>query len=384
MVTGIPRLLQPREVSIKPHSLVRLRFLGGKSAAIICGEDSLRKSGGLEKIETYLQSAKMKATVIDGIADGTAEHRLQDVAESLREHGPDWIIACGGGSVLDTAKLAWSLYEHPGLKILDLIRPFSVPGLRSKARFIAIPTTSGTGSEASIVATTNIRTTTEDGTAERKVPIVSDEFLPDLVILDPSLTLQLPAELTAYTAQDAFTHAVESYCSTIHNSLSDGYATQAARMIVEHLPIAISEPDDLRAREMLQYAAMLAGTAQNMTSVGASHALAHAIGVEGRLAHGVANAIFLPSVLRYNAQTSPRPLQFANLVGFHTVDELADWVSTTTESAGVPTRWSQALNTDLTVDPERIVGLALGDVCLRTNPRRLAAPELMTILDNTR
>jgi alcohol dehydrogenase class IV len=312
--------------------------------------------------------------VLSGISGDPTTGSVRQTADRLSEINPDWIIACGGGAVIDLAKLAWAVYEHPDFDLTGRPRAFSLPGLRSKARLSIIPTTSGTGSEASIVAVVT------DGEGKRKIPIVSDELLPDLVILDPSLTTTLSSAVTAYTAMDAFTHAVESYCSTINNRLADNYSVPAAKSIVRHLSTAISDPENLDAREELQYAAMFAGMAQNMTSVGATHALSHAVGAAGGVAHGMGNAIFLRGVLSFNAEESPKPSVFANEIGFSSLDGMVDWISEILQQAGLPETLGGAATDGVDLNVEEVAQAALGDICLRTNPRKMGEQDLLDLL----
>ena len=320
----------------------------------------------------------MGLQVIDGVSGDPTFEKVKEVADIMAAASPDWIIACGGGAVIDCAKLAWALYEHPDLDMTAISRPFTLPSLRTKARFAAIPTTSGTGSEVSNVAVVT------DETLGRKIPIVSNHFLPDLAILDPSLTAGLPKHLTLHAALDAFTHAAEAYCSTIRNQLAASYAIMAANLIVNHTAQAVSEPDDLDARERLQYGAMFGGIAQSMVSVGASHALSHSLGAIGGVSHGLSNAIFLPPVLHHNAETSPLPAEFASELGFNSLNDLTKWISTLLEAAGVNLSWSEAVTSGRTVDLEEVARAAMEDVCIRTNPRRMTHSDLLNILEVTR
>ena len=350
----------------------------GRSAVVLSGVNSLDTSGGTDKIESHLKTANFEVHRINGISGDPTPASVRQVADGLTDAGPDWIIACGGGSVLDCAKLSWALYEHPDLELTEYSTPYTLPSLRSKARFVAIPTTAGSGSEASVAAVLN------DEAQRRRLPIVSEEFIPDLVILDPGLTTSLSRGVTVYTAIDAFTHAIEAYCSTMNNELTNGYALMAGRMIVENLQTAVDEPENLDARERLQYAALYGGIAQNMASVGAAHALSHALGATTRLPHGLGNAIVLPGVLRLNSETSPRPAGFADAVGLSTLDQLLEWLSQVSESASLSLNWGERLDPDAGIEPGRIAEIALEDVCLRTNPRKLALEDLSAILENTR
>ena len=375
MLSMLPRLMLPIETTIKRGSLVRLRFLKGDTAVILSGKTSLKSSGGLDKIKSHLDAAGINAHSICGVSGDPTIQSVLQIAKEMSSVEPDWIVACGGGAVIDSAKLAWVTYENPSLEITDFASPYTLPELRSKARLVAIPTTAGTGSEASVVAVVT------DMESKTRIPIVSEQFLPDLVILDPTLTTNLSPETTVYPAMDALTHAVESYCSTISNHLTSAYCAMAGRMIVDNIPLVLANPDNLEARERLLYAAMFSGIAQNMTSVGASHALSHAIGAHTGLSHGLGNAIFLPLVLRHNADTSQRPLEFTREMGFSSLDQLLKWQATIMESAKLPTSWGQALEPDVTIDLEEIANTACNDVCMKTNPRKMDLKDVLGILE---
>ena len=378
MQSMLPRLLQPPEIAIKRGSIINLRFLTGRSAVVLSGMSSLKASGSMDKIETYLKSANMEVNWIKGLSGEPTVSRVRETAAQISKLEPDWIVACGGGSVLDHSKLAWALYEHQGLELVDYSTPYTLPALRTKCRFVTIPTTSGSGSEVSVVGVVN------DEDRPRKIPIVSRDFIPDIAILDPLLTAGLPADLTVCTAIDAFTHAIESYCSTAHNQMTDQYALVAGKIIVDNLQAVVENPADLDARERLQIAATMAGIAQNSTSGGASHALAHALGVTTNLNHGHCNAIVLSQVLQANAEFSPRPEMFVREIGLGSLEKISTWISMVAASSHLSLRWGDNLISMEHAKLESIAEIALADVCLRTNPRKMILEELSTILENTK
>lgn len=378
MLQMLPRVIQPHEISIKRGSIIRLKFLSGSRAAVICGHNSLKAGGYLTKIQSLLEEAKLDVKIVSGIGNGLRVNQVEQVAEILATYQPDLIIACGGGAVIDCAKLARVLAERPDFKIADITKPFSITPFESQSQVIAIPTTSGTGSE---VSSTSIVT---DEYLHKKIPIVSHELMPDTVILDPTLTVNLPPAVTAYSALDAFTHAFESFCSKISNPYTDNYAAMAGRLIFNNLPLAINQPDELGAREKLQYAAMLAGTAQNVASVGAVHALSHSVEAETGLPHGLGCALFLPMIAMLNAETSLKPTQFAIEIGLASTEELGYWVSKTLDSAGLPLNWGNESANVKRVDIAAVTQRTLEDICLRTNPRKITSEELTLVLEKTR
>lgn len=320
MLQLLPRLFQPGEMVVKRGSLIRLQYLQGERnrAVLITGKESLKRTGTLTKIEAFLKKAKMDVTLIDGVSGDPTIQVVEEITERLWDLEPDWIIAVGGGAVMDCAKLARVLYENPSLTIHGMIKPFTPTCLDKHCKLALVPTTSGSGSEMSHAA---VVTDTEAG---KKIPIVNEAFLPELVIQDATLTVHMSPELTAYTALDAFTHAVEAYCSRTANLMTNAYCVTAGRMIANNLVTAIAEPRNIDARENLLYASMFAGIAQNLASVGGVHALAHALGVQTGIPHGHANAIFLPKVLTFNSQRSSRPAQFSDETGFGELENLTD------------------------------------------------------------
>jgi alcohol dehydrogenase class IV len=207
---------------------------------------------------------------------------------------PDWVIGLGGGSCLDVAKAAWLLYERPDVDPAN-INPFDVFGLRAKARLVAIPTTSGTGSEATWAV---VLTAPEEG---RKLPLGARELLPDIAIVDPALTGSLPPGLTAETGLDALTHAIEGYTSTWRNDFSDGLCLKAAQLIFAYLPRAFADGGDVEAREHLHNAATIAGLGFGNSMTGLAHAMGHVLGACWHIPHGRAVGLCLPYTIEYVA-----------------------------------------------------------------------------------
>jgi len=380
MLQLLPRLFQPGELVIKRGSLIRLQYLEGKRASLIIGSQSLKQSGNLAKIQTFLSKARIETAVIEGISGDPTMEMVQATAEKLLAQQPDWVIAVGGGTVMDLAKLARTLYINPGLRIPDIVKPFSAPVLDTKVKLALIPTTTGTGSEVSHAAVV------KDSETRQKIPIVSNGFLPELVILDAALTMNLPPAVTVYTGLDALTHAVEAYCSKIANPLTDAYAVMAGKLIVQNLPLALAESPGMNARENLQYAAMFAGISQDLASVGAIHALAHALGAQTGLAHGHTNAIFFAPVLNFNAGGSPRPNQLAAEIGFRNLEEFLDWKDRIMVSVGLAQNWQAAAAavSHTRIKAEDIADAALKDVCMRTNPVKMEKDDIIKIIEQTR
>ncbi|OLT47336.1 bifunctional acetaldehyde-CoA/alcohol dehydrogenase [Gordonia sp. CNJ-863] len=231
----------------------------------------------------------------------------------LQGQRPDLLIAVGGGSVIDAAKAIRLFYEHPETDLAELTLPFLDPRKRiaeypqdpHTLRLVAIPTTAGTGSEVSPAAVLTV--------AGRKETLVDYSLVPDMAIVDPTLTLSMPRTLTVDTGIDALTHALEAVASIFASPYTDAFCVQAARLIFDALPRAYDDPADLAARTDMANAATLAGLAFSNAFVGTNHALAHAVGARFNIAHGRVNGVFLPHTLRYNASV---PTKFMPAPGY--------------------------------------------------------------------
>ena len=279
------------QVVFGESALEHLATLTGQRAFLVTDANLLRL-GLVERVRQALAPTGMEFDCYSQVQpDPTLESVRAGVGQMAR-FAPDWIVALGGGSVIDSAKAMWVLYERPDLEA-ESINPIEPLGLRQKARLVAIPTTTGAGSEATwaIVLT--------DERDQRKLGLGSREVLPDIAILDPELVLELPARLTADTGLDALTHAIEGYTSAFHNDFTDGLCLQAARLVFEYLPRVYQDGHDLDARTHLQNAATVAGLGFGNAMAALAHGLGHAAGAVFHLPHGRAVALFLPYTLEY-------------------------------------------------------------------------------------
>ena len=290
------------------QALSYLERLSGARAAIVT-DANLVRLGMVERIRRALAPTGMEILVIDQVEPDPSLETVRQGAARLCEFAPQWIIALGGGSVMDAAKAMWILYERPDIEP-EAINPIEPLGLRAKARLAAIPTTTGTGSEATwaIVLT--------DHAERRKLGLGSREALPDLAILDPEIVAELPARLTADTGLDALTHAVEGFTSTFHNDFSDGLCLQAAKLVFEHLPVCFRDGADLEARGHLQNAATLAGLGFGNSMAALAHGMGHALGAVFHTPHGRAVSLFLPYTIEYCARDQDTPTRYAPLAHF--------------------------------------------------------------------
>ena len=290
------------------QALSYLEQLSGARAAIVT-DTNLVRLGMVERIRQALAPTGMEILVLDQVEPDPSLETVRQGAARLCEFAPQWIIALGGGSVMDAAKAMWILYERPDIEP-QAINPIERLGLRAKAHLAAIPTTTGTGSEATwaIVLT--------DHAERRKLGLGSREAMPDLAILDPEIVAELPARLTADTGLDALTHAVEGFTSTFHNDFTDGLCLQAARLVFEHLPACVSGSADLEARGHLQNAATLAGLGFGNSMAALAHGMGHALGGVFHTPHGRAVSLFLPYTIEYCVRDQSTPTRYAPLAQF--------------------------------------------------------------------
>ena len=287
-----------------------------RSPQVVFGEDSASFLSSLDiKRAAIITDRNLLRTDIPGLVkkalpEGADSMVLGDVSEEpplsemtthlgrIKEFAPDWFIAVGGGSAMDTAKILFALYERPDLTVYD-ITPLVKLGLRTKSRLVAIPTTSGTGSECTWAAVLTV-----EG-EKRKHELASPEILPDYAILDPAFVVSLPLEQTRNTASDAVAHAVEAYGSTWRNPYSDAMAEKAMELILGRITEVIKNPKDMEARNQVHIGASMAGLAFSNSQIGLVHALGHALGARFKTPHGKAVALFLPHVVAFNYDACP-------------------------------------------------------------------------------
>jgi acetaldehyde dehydrogenase/alcohol dehydrogenase len=276
-----------------------------RSRAVIVTDPTMVKLGLVRKVEDYLAQAGVETAVFSQVEPDPTTETVYRGVELMRRFQPDTIVAFGGGSPIDAAKGMWLFYEHPDIKFEDLAlrfvdirkRAMQFPHLGKKSIFVAIPTTSGTGSEVTAFA---VITDSETGI---KYPLADYELTPDIAILDPELTYSVPRSVTADTGMDVLSHAVEAYVSVLASDYTDALAIQSAKILFKYLPLAYEDPKNQKAREKMHNASCMAGMAFTNAFLGINHSLAHKIGGLFHVPHGRANAILLPHVIRYNAAT---------------------------------------------------------------------------------
>lgn len=286
----------PGTIVFGEGALEHLSTIQGKRAMIVTGGNSMKRFGFIDQTIAILKKNGIESQVFDGVEPNPSVETVEAGAQAMREFNPDWIVAIGGGSAIDAAKIMWAFYEYPELKFSDIIPIGSIPTLRKKARFAAIPSTSGTATEITAFSVIT------DTINHIKYPIVSGEIVPDVAIVDPALPAKMPPHITAHTGMDVMTHSVEAYVSIAANSYTDPLAMESIKLTYKHLKTAFDKGDDMQARYHMHNASTLAGMAFSNVSLGLVHSLAHKIGGEFGITHGLSNAILLPYVIKHNKQ----------------------------------------------------------------------------------
>ena len=366
----------PKELYHGLGSLENLKELKGKKAAFIIGGGSVQKNGVLERAQNYLKEVNIESVVFSGVeADPSIETVIKG-AEFLTQEQPDIIIGLGGCSAIDAAKGMWIYYEYPDSKLEELKELFAVKKLRKKAIMVAIPTTSGTGTEITGLA---VITDREKGT---KYPIVSYELTPDMAIIDGELSASMPENVTANTGLDALSHGVEAYASNISERYSDTLAKSAIELVFKNLLTAVSEGSNLEVRQAMHDASCMAGMSFNNVWLGIVHSMSQQIGGTFGIPHGCGNAILMPNVIRYNSKETDKYTDLAKLIGKSTAEEFAQAVSDLRQSVGVVAslkeygidqkEWEAKIDT--------LTENAMKDPCTLFNPRKPKFEEIKAIL----
>ncbi|UPM52964.1 bifunctional acetaldehyde-CoA/alcohol dehydrogenase [Gottfriedia acidiceleris] len=303
----------PPKIYFEKYSTQYLEVMQGIKKAFIVTDAAMVKLGYVDVIKYHLekQGENIQIEIFSDVEPDPSDLTVYKGAERMRSFEPDTIIAFGGGSAMDAAKGMWLFYEYPEtdlegpkLKFLDIRkRAYKYPHLGRKAKFVAIPTTSGTGSEVTPF------TVITDKAKNVKYPLADYELTPDVAIIDPQFVATVPKSITADTGMDVLTHAIEAYVSVLANDYTDGLAMQAIKMVFTYLPRAYHDGSDLEAREKMHNASAIAGMAFANAFLGINHSLAHKIGAEFHIPHGRANTILMPHVIRYNSQ---KPTKFVS------------------------------------------------------------------------
>jgi alcohol dehydrogenase class IV len=379
------RFTLPRDLYHGKGSLEALKSLKGNKATVVVGGGSMKRFGFLDQVVSNLKEAGMEVQLFEGVEPDPSVETVMRGAAAMRDFGPDWIVSIGGGSPIDAAKAMWAFYEYPETTFEDLCIPFNFPTLRTKAKFCAIPSTSGTATE---VTAFSVITDYDKGI---KYPLADFNITPDVAIVDPDLAETMPKKLTAHTGMDAMTHAIEAYVSTLNSDYTDPLALHAIKMVSEYLIPSFN--GDMDARAKMHNAQCLAGMAFSNALLGIVHSMAHKTGAAytgGHIVHGCANAMYLPKVIKFNAKEAAAAKRYAEIAEFlalkgATTDELVDalinHLNAMNKALDIPSgikNYEGGIIDEIEFMDKlpKVAELAVGDACTGSNPRTIT-PELM-------
>jgi len=395
----------PPKIYFEYGSLQYLAKLKG-SRAVIVTDPLMVKLKYVDKILYHLEKTGMDYRIFSEVESDPSVETVEKGCRLMQEFQPDVIIALGGGSAIDAAKGMWLFYEYPDLdfkklrlKFADIRkRAFRFPELGKKATFVAIPTTSGTGSEVTAFAVIT------DKKQQIKYPLTDYALTPDIAIIDPELVLTVPPAVTADTGMDVLTHAIEAYVSVMASDYTDALAEKAVKMVFTYLPRAYKNGNDKEAREKMHNASCLAGMAFTNAFLGLNHSMAHILGGKFHLPHGRANAILLPYVIKYNAEKPSKFVAFPQYDSYKAPEKYAALArmlglpaSTTEEGVASLIQAIRDLQAELNIpsslqeaginraDFEKAVAemadIAFNDQCTGTNPRMPLVSEIEALYE---
>ncbi|WP_436513006.1 iron-containing alcohol dehydrogenase [Clostridium thermobutyricum] len=366
------RFTLPRDLYHGKGSLEVLKSIKGKKAFVVVGGGSMKRFGFLDKVESYLKEAGIEVEIFEGVEPDPSVETVMKGAEAMRKFQPDWIVAMGGGSPIDAAKAMWIFYEYPDFTFEKAVVPFGLPELRQKAKFIAIPSTSGTATE--VTAFSVITNYTE----KIKYPLADFNLTPDIAIVDPDLAQTMPKKLVAHTGMDALTHGIEAYTASLRSNFSDPLAAKGIKMVVENL--LKSFEGDEKAREEMHDAQCLVGMAFSNALLGIVHSMAHKTGAVFHIPHGCANAIFLPYVIKYNRKNCEdryadiaRMLKLEGNTDSELTDSLINLINEMNTKLEIPHTMKEygIEEEDFKNNLEFISKNAVLDACTGSNPREI-------------
>ncbi len=398
----------PNKIYFEAGSIAYLEKMPDISRALIVTDEGMVKLGYVDKVLYHLRKRNqyVHSEIFSEVEPDPSFATIKKGVALMNEFKPDVIIALGGGSPIDAAKGMWLFYEHPDadiegmkLKFMDIRkRTYKFPKLGEKAKMVAIPTTSGTGSEVTSFAVIT------DKEKNIKYPLADYELTPDVAIVDPDLVMSLPKSVTADTGMDVLTHALEAYVSSMASDYTDGLAEKAAELVFKNLRNAYNDGSNKVAREKMHNASTIAGMAFTNAFLGVSHSMAHKIGAEFHLPHGRINAILLPYVIRYNGVREPSKFVSFPKYEYYIADKKYADISRRmnfpayTDEEGV---WSlihevQKLNEDLNIPKsfkdagidekefmakvDELADRAFSDQCTTANPRLPLVSEIKQML----
>ena len=376
------RFTIPRDLYFGEDAVDHLKSVKGSKALIVIGAERLIKDGTVPKVQANLKEANIETRVFTGVENDPSVATVRKGVEMMNEFNPDLIIGIGGGSPIDAAKAMWIFYEYPEFTFEEAAKPFNLPELRQKAKFIAIPTTSGTATE---VTSFSVITDNETGV---KYPIADYNITPDVAIVDTNLVQTMPKNLVANTGMDALTHAFEAYVSTARNPITDALAMKSIEMIVANLYDSFEGKE--QARKDMHIAQNLAGMAFSNAILGIVHSMAHKTGKIFDVPHGLANAIYLPAVVQFNAKTAMAAYaDIASRLGLEGNNEeelvasLVNLVKDLRNKMGMANSLKEfGISEEMFRENlDAIAETAVADPCTGTNPREISVEEMKKLFE---
>ena len=397
----------PEKIYFEAGSIQYLEKMPDIQRAFIVTDEGMMKLGYVDKILYHLRKRQqyVHSEIFSEVESDPSFETIKKGVEAMKNFNPDVIIALGGGSPIDAAKGMWLFYEHPEadveglkLKFMDIRkRTYKFPKLGTKCKMVAIPTTSGTGSEVTSFAVIT------DKEKNKKYPLADYELTPDVAIVDPDLVMSLPKSVTADTGMDVLTHAIEAYVSNMASDYTDGLAEKAVELVFENLEEAYEHGDNKLAREKMHNASTIAGMAFTNAFLGINHSLAHKIGGEFHLPHGRINAILLPYVIKYNGSKPSKFVSFPKYEYFiadqkyyrlakktglkaDTVEEginsLIEKIQEMNQKLNIPNSFKEAgiEEKEFLAKVDMLADRAFEDQCTTANPRVPLVTELKQIL----
>ena len=397
----------PEKIYFEAGSIEYLEKMPEITKAFIVTDESMVKLGYVDKILYHLRKRNeyVHSEIFSEVEPDPSFETIKRGVARMNSFEPDVIIALGGGSAIDAAKGMWLFYEYPEadvegmkLKFMDIRkRTYKFPKLGIKSKLVAIPTTSGTGSEVTSFAVIS------DKEKNMKYPLADYELTPDVAIIDPDLVMSLPKAITADTGMDVLTHAIEAYVSNMASDYTDGLSEKAVELVFNNLQEAYEHGDNKTAREKMHNASCIAGMAFTNAFLGLNHSIAHKLGGEFHIAHGKANAIILPYVIKYNSQKPTKFVSFPKYEYFIADQKYANLAcrlglpsSSTEEAVNSLIKAIQNLNNNLNepkslqeagIDEKEFLAKlddladkAFSDQCTSANPRVPLIPEIKQIL----
>jgi len=375
------RFTIPRDIYFGEDALSYLKTIKGKKAFIVIGSERLVKDGTIPKIVGYLKETGIESELFVGVENDPSIATVMKGVEAMNKYQPDTIISIGGGSPIDAAKAMWIFYEHPTFTFEEAAKPFNLPELRTKAKFIAIPTTSGSATEVTSFA---VITDHETGI---KYPIADYNITPDVAIIDTGLVQTMPKVLVADTGMDALTHALEAYVSKAKNPFTDALAMKSIEMIGETLIDSYNGVD--QARKDMHIAQSLAGMAFSNAILGISHSMAHKTGKKLNIIHGRINAIYLSYVVEFNAKTAEK--DYANIAKTlklegsndkELVEALVTYIGQLRTKMNIPHSLKEyGISEELFMKSLDVFAeTAVADPCTGTNPRDISVEQMKQLL----